>query len=198
MLNGIEKAKTVTFNNDLNPVWDEVLYIPVHTPREKLTLEVMDFETLGKDRTLGYYELPLTDLIKEGVNGELLEHTEKKDRSEKLKLGKKGETSARLNFTVAFYPCLNVMDPEEEAAEKKEAEEKAKAAALAPPESPKAEELEAAKTEKVPGAPVAGEAVAEKEVKKEEKKKAEKIKMTPEELFAKSKYQPLMVSARGF
>ncbi len=50
LLSGLEKARTVTFKNNLNPEWDEVLYVPVHSPRERLQLEVMDAEAVGRDR----------------------------------------------------------------------------------------------------------------------------------------------------
>ncbi|KAK5257374.1 Tricalbin-2 [Cryomyces antarcticus] len=39
LLSGIEKGRTVTFKNNLNPEWDEVIYVPVHSTREKLLLE---------------------------------------------------------------------------------------------------------------------------------------------------------------
>lgn len=118
MLSGIEKGKTVTFQNNLNPDWDEVIYVPVHNAREKLTLEVMDQENLGKDRPLGLVEVATADYIHEAENGEFELHEEKTDRSEPLRLSGKGSPKGTINFTVAFYPTLNIVDPEEEEAEK--------------------------------------------------------------------------------
>lgn len=118
MLSGIEKGKTVTFQNNLNPDWDEIVYVPVHNAREKLTLEVMDQENLGKDRPLGLVEVATADYIHEAENGEFEVHEEKTDRSEPLRLSGKGSPKGTLNFTVAFYPTLNIVDPEEEEAEK--------------------------------------------------------------------------------
>lgn len=118
MLSGIEKGKTVTFQNNLNPDWDEVIYVPVHNAREKLTLEVMDQENLGKDRPLGLVEVATADYIHEAENGEYEVHEEKTERSEPLRLSGKGSPKGTLNFTVAFYPTLNIVDPEEEEAEK--------------------------------------------------------------------------------
>ncbi|KAG0635305.1 C2 domain-containing protein [Tuber brumale] len=114
LLSGVEKARTVTFNSDLNPNWNEILYIPVHSPREKLTLEVMDQENMGKDRSLGHLDVNCDEYIKQGEDGLWLEHSEKINRSEGLKLdrGVKGT----LNFSVAFYPCLNIADPDDEEA----------------------------------------------------------------------------------
>ncbi|KAF5003332.1 hypothetical protein F66182_16150, partial [Fusarium sp. NRRL 66182] len=61
LLNGIPSGRTVTFKNNLNPVWDEIVYVPVHNVREKLTLEVMDEENMQKDRSLGEVEIALSD-----------------------------------------------------------------------------------------------------------------------------------------
>ena len=117
MLSGIEKGKTVTFQNNLNPDWDEVIYVPVHNAREKLTLEVMDQENLGKDRPLGLVEVATADYIHEAENGEYEVHEEKIERLEPLRLSGKGSPKGTLNFTVAFYPTLNIVDPDEEEAE---------------------------------------------------------------------------------
>ncbi|TGZ80655.1 tricalbin [Ascodesmis nigricans] len=117
MLNGYEKARTVTFSNELNPDWDEVLYVPVHSAKEKLTLEVMDAENMGKDRSLGLTELDLKEFIKEDEDGLFMIHAEKNNRSEGLVLGKSG-AKGTLNYTAAFYPCMNLADPEDEKDEK--------------------------------------------------------------------------------
>lgn len=120
LLSGIPKARTVTYRNNLNPEWDEVVYVPVHSPREKLTLEVMDEETVGKDRTLGEVELPLDDYIHEGENGEYEVDDEKQPITSGLRLHGRGQVKGRLHYTVAFYPTLNVVDPEEEAEEEED------------------------------------------------------------------------------
>ena len=113
LLSGIEKARTVTFRNDLNPEWDEVLYVPIHSPRDKLTLEVMDTEKMGKDRSLGLVELFAGDFVRE-EDGEYLVHDQKKLREEGLKLHGKGMAKGVLTYTAAFYPALNVADPEDD------------------------------------------------------------------------------------
>lgn len=118
LLSGVEKGKTVTFENNLNPDWDEVIYVPVHSPREKLLLEVMDQENIGKDRSLGLTEISAADYIKTAENGEYDVHDLKRPMSEPLRLHGKGTPKGKLNFTVAFYPTLNLADPNEEDDEK--------------------------------------------------------------------------------
>lgn len=123
LLSGIEKGRTVTFQNNLNPDWDEVIYVPVHTPREKITLEVMDQENLGKDRSLGHIELSTADYMHETESGEYAVHDPKRLMSEPLKIRGRATPKGILNFTAAFYPTLNVADPEEETDEEQAAKD---------------------------------------------------------------------------
>ncbi|ATY60831.1 membrane bound C2 domain-containing [Cordyceps militaris] len=121
LLSGIEKGKTVTFRNDLNPEWDEVLYVPVHSEREKLTLEVMDMEKVGKDRSLGLTELSVGDFMQLNELGEHMVHDKKEDRQGALRIHGKGVPKGTVHYTAAFYPCLNIADPEEEEEEEEAA-----------------------------------------------------------------------------
>lgn len=179
LLNGIEKAKTVVFTNDLNPKWNEVLYIPVHNAREILTLEVMDSEKLGSDRSLGAFDIPLASYIKEDENGQYLEHSEKTDQSQGLVLNRKGVAKGSLNFTVSFYPCLNVDDPEEEEDEKqsKEQDTEEKKEKPGATERPASEEVE--RNDSVSTAVTADET--------EKAKKIPKLRLSPEDLLGYSK-----------
>ncbi|KAF2168519.1 hypothetical protein M409DRAFT_21268 [Zasmidium cellare ATCC 36951] len=129
LLSGIQKGRTVTFKNNLNPDWDEVFYVPVHSTREKLTVEVMDEENVGRDRTMGQMEIIAAEYIKQDSNGEYLVHDTKNDTiSSLLRIGR-GAPKGTLNFTVAFYPTLNVIDPEEEEREKEEEKDKVRTSA---------------------------------------------------------------------
>lgn len=118
LLSGIQKGRTVTFKNNLNPDWDEVCYVPVHSTREKLVVEVMDEENTGKDRTMGQMEIAAAEYIQQGEDGEYMIHDSKnKLISAQLRMGNSAPKGT-LNFTVAFYPCMNVIDPEDEEEEK--------------------------------------------------------------------------------
>ncbi|KAI9790565.1 MAG: hypothetical protein M1833_001916 [Piccolia ochrophora] len=118
LLSGVEKGRTVTFANNLNPEWDEVIYVPVHSTREKLTLEVMDAENLGKDRSLGSVEVAASEYISQAESGEYNEESNRKPLASPLRLHGKGSPKGTLNYTISFYPCLNVADPEEEEEER--------------------------------------------------------------------------------
>ncbi|KAH8645472.1 C2 domain-containing protein [Xylariales sp. PMI_506] len=113
-VSGVEKARTVVYRNTLNPQWDEVLYVPLHSTRDRLSLDVMDAEKMGKDRSLGLIELLAGDYVRQDENGEYLVHDTKEPRDDGLRLHGKGAPKGILSYTVSFYPCLNVADPEEE------------------------------------------------------------------------------------
>jgi len=126
LLSGIEKARTVTFLNNLNPEFEEVVYIPVHSPREKLTLEVMDMERVGGDRSLGLIEVAASDFIKEDESGRHPAHEEKTITAQPLRLGGKGSPKGTLTYTCAFYPTFDVVDPDDD--DNNEVEEAGKSA----------------------------------------------------------------------
>lgn len=115
LLNGIQKGRTVTFKNNLDPTWDEVIYVPIHSVRERITLEVMDEEKLGKDRSLGQIDVSLAEYLKENTEeGGYLVHDTKKILNDGLRMQGKGAIKGVLAYTVSFFPTLNVIDPEEE------------------------------------------------------------------------------------
>ncbi|KAI4854620.1 tricalbin [Aureobasidium sp. EXF-8845] len=119
MLSGVMKGRTVTWKNNLNPDFDEVLYVPVHSTREKLSLEIMDEEKIGKDRLLGMIELAVSDYAHQDESGEYLVNNTKKALSQGLRLGATGSAKGTLNYTASFFPTLNVVDPEDEEKEDK-------------------------------------------------------------------------------
>lgn len=114
LLSGIEQARTVTFKNNLNPDFDEVIYIPVHSKHEKVTLDVMDQESLGRDRLLGSTHFSASEFVRELDTGEYVEHNEKKRRSDALGMGGKGAPKGTLTYTCSFFPTYNVADADEE------------------------------------------------------------------------------------
>ncbi|KAH3978293.1 hypothetical protein HBH52_104320 [Parastagonospora nodorum] len=121
LLSGVEKGRTVTFKNNLNPDWDEVVYVPVHTVREKLTLEVMDEENLGKDRSLGHIELLAGDFVKQDESGEYVAYEQKQPIAGPLRMAGHAAEKGKLNYTCSFYPTYPTWDPEEDEEEKEKA-----------------------------------------------------------------------------
>lgn len=121
IVSGIEKGRTVVHRNTLNPSWDEIIYVPIHSPRDRLTVDVLDAEKMGKDRSLGLTELLASDFVHQDENsGEYLVHDDNTLREDGLRLHGKGVAKGVLCYTAAFYPCLNVADPEDEEEQEEE------------------------------------------------------------------------------
>ncbi|KAK3394449.1 C2 domain-containing protein [Podospora didyma] len=137
VLSGLERARTVTFKNNLNPEWDEVLYVPVHSAKERLHLEVMDAENVGRDRSLGLTEISAGDYMSQDENGEWVVHEQKVTHTDGLRIHGKGAAKGTLTYTVAFYPSLNIADPEDIEAEEKRLKQESEAAAAAAAAGPK-------------------------------------------------------------
>lgn len=65
LLGSTARGRSDFILDNLSPVWDEIFYIPVHSTREVLNLQVMDREINAKDKKLGFAELELSKLVKE-------------------------------------------------------------------------------------------------------------------------------------
>jgi Ca2+-dependent lipid-binding protein len=118
LLSGVQKSRTVTWQNNLNPEWDEIVYVPVHSTREKLTVEVMDEETMGRDRSLGHLEIPLTEYIQMQDSGEYATSDTKQVLTRNLQSGSNRSAKGTLNFTCSFFPVVPTIDPDDEERDK--------------------------------------------------------------------------------
>jgi Ca2+-dependent lipid-binding protein len=128
LVSGASKARTVTFKNELNPVWNEIMYVPVRSPKERVVFECMDFQQRTKDRSLGSVKFDLASIVKQdAATGEFLVFESAAFSSSQL-LDEKGSPHGVLEYNVQFYPCLSVMTLEEQQdADKAAAEESKKA-----------------------------------------------------------------------
>ncbi|KAJ5481082.1 hypothetical protein N7539_006976 [Penicillium diatomitis] len=131
VLSGIPRARTVTFRNNLNPQWDEVVYVPIRSAREKIVIEVMDEEKMGKDRSLGLVELKAADFVHENEEGEFTVDDEKQLTVSNLHSDGKKNFKGQIKYTVSFFPTIPVTNPEDEA-EQEAAEEEEEAQASEP------------------------------------------------------------------
>ncbi|KAI0533871.1 C2 domain-containing protein [Xylaria digitata] len=192
LLSGIEKGRTVTHRNTLDPVWDEVIYVPMHSPRDRLTLDVMDAEKMGKDRSLGLVEVFAGDYMEQEESGEWAVHDEKKTQEAGLRLHGKGIEKGVLVYTVSFFPCLNIADPEnEEDAEENEPAADAPRASLDAPRSSEAgkiSSLERKATNNLPTTPTSpvmplSPASTNGRKSRDLPREIPKIRLAPEELL---------------
>ncbi|KAF5313977.1 hypothetical protein D9611_006774 [Ephemerocybe angulata] len=105
----VTKGRTEVINNNLNPTWDEIVYIPVHSTRESLMLECMDYQNLTKDRSLGLTELHVSELCR--VSDDIkypYESTGRKEYAEPLHLNKGNQTKGTLYYHAEFIPAMKL------------------------------------------------------------------------------------------
>ena len=95
---------------DLNPVWDQIIYTPVHSLKETLLLEVMDYQNLTKDRSLGTVELKVSELAREmtgaGDSRFSFESVGKMDKSEPIRLDRGNQYKGQLHYLAEFLPAF--------------------------------------------------------------------------------------------
>lgn len=142
ILGGKVHGRTNVIDNNLNPVWNEHLYIPIHSLRDIVYLEAVDYQNLTKDRPLGHTTLRARDIIKPNEDED-----EKKNkpyiptglnrRTSPMKLDK-GGYKGELEFEADFIPAWKIRGSTFESEEDKKKEEEQK----------KEEEEEKAKEEK--------------------------------------------------
>ncbi|KAH9836496.1 C2 domain-containing protein [Rhodofomes roseus] len=106
-INNITQGRTEVVNNNLNPEWDQIIYIPVHSLKETMMLEAMDYQHLTKDRSLGYVELKLSDLAKPSEGEFLFASTGKKVAEEPIMLDH-GSYKGKLHYEAEFVPAIPV------------------------------------------------------------------------------------------
>ncbi|EIW86483.1 tricalbin [Coniophora puteana RWD-64-598 SS2] len=109
-VNNITLGRTEVINNNLDPVWDQIIYVPVHSLRESLQLEVMDYQHLTKDRSLGSVELNVGELARPSADGSDYKHesTGKKEASDPIKLdgSHSNQYKGQLHYVAEFVPAL--------------------------------------------------------------------------------------------
>jgi Ca2+-dependent lipid-binding protein len=100
--NGIIVGRTLVINNDLDPEWDEIIYVEVHSAKDLFTLEVMDYQHQSQPRPLGSTTLQLAPLIAEGSDKVLSPwiSTGMRDYNESLRSGSKKTVKGSVSITL--------------------------------------------------------------------------------------------------
>lgn len=111
LVNGISKGRTDEKESTLDPIWNQSIYVAVTSPNQRVTLEVMDVETINKDRTVGQFNINIQDLFHKNKNDEYEQVIDTEPRVGKL-ITKKGPRGT-LTYFVSFYPVKPVLTLEE-------------------------------------------------------------------------------------
>lgn len=102
-------GRTETINSNLNPEWNSYIYAPVRSIRDKLTLEVMDYQHNSKDRSLGTVTVAVSDYAAQMESI----YTSKglQDKEEPIRVPRKEEgvkEKGTLYFQANFVPCIRL------------------------------------------------------------------------------------------
>ncbi|PFH50760.1 hypothetical protein AMATHDRAFT_144179 [Amanita thiersii Skay4041] len=108
LVNGIIKGRTEVVNNNLNPVWDQIIYIPVHSLRETLLMECMDYQHLTKDRHIGTVELHVSEIAKRSDDPRYpYDTTGVKTAADDIYIDR-NVVKGTLHYAASFIPALNL------------------------------------------------------------------------------------------
>ncbi|KAM0786716.1 hypothetical protein ACM66B_002158 [Microbotryomycetes sp. NB124-2] len=129
---GIVQARTQVIDNNLDPVWDEIVYIQVHSKKDTFTVEVMDYQHMSKDRSLGVTELAVADLLQEGPDKTTKPwiSTGKHSRKESLRIDGRKTVKGQIEYDVEFFPCAHLKNVRFDAPETESIPEEADVAEL--------------------------------------------------------------------
>lgn len=112
LVNGLSKGRTDYKSQTLNPVWNLPIYVAVSSPNQKVSIEVMDVETINKDRRVGIYDLDLSYMFEKDQNDRYTVHVGEEDK--KVLLFDNKGPSGELIYNASFYPILPVLTLEEQ------------------------------------------------------------------------------------
>lgn len=111
ILNENVKDRTDAKPNTLSPIWNQPIYIAATSPNQKLSIEVMDVESVGADRSVGKFDVKVDDMFHKGEDDRYVELVDDKPRTGRL-VTKKGIKGA-VTYYLAFYPCLPILTLDE-------------------------------------------------------------------------------------
>ncbi|KAG9323188.1 hypothetical protein KVV02_001819 [Mortierella alpina] len=117
---GVSRGCTKTIENNLNPVWNEIHYVPVTSIKQSLEFETFDYQKVTKDRTLGKTVFNVSDVIEELPDKAGYVARPAVDKWAPL-AQKDGANKGELHYRIEFYPTLTIA---------KEATEKERSAAV--------------------------------------------------------------------
>lgn len=89
-----------------------IVYVQVHSPRDKFTIEVMDYQHNSKDRSLGLTEFAVEGLVAEGPDAKTQPwvSTGKVAKNDPLKSNGKRTVKGNVEFEAEFFPCAHLKD----------------------------------------------------------------------------------------
>lgn len=110
VMSGLQsRGQTEAILDNLNPVWDTALYIPIHALHEDLMLEVMDYNDISSDKFLGMCELLIKDIVAEKKTKDeqvYYEALTPVKRNVELMNKERKPGRGQLDYEASFFPTL--------------------------------------------------------------------------------------------
>lgn len=120
------RGQTERVDDDLDPVWNQVLYVPVHSKRDDLVFEVMDYNDVTKDKSLGITDMLLKDIMKEvkTEDGQIYyQGLEPVQRDAPLTSLDRKKGRGTIKYVASFFPTLALAKEEENKKKEEQAED---------------------------------------------------------------------------
>lgn len=111
LVNGNSKGRTNARPQTLDPIWNEAIYVAITSTNQKISIEVMDVETIKEDRSVGKFDIKIEDMFENSADDRYIEKIDDKPRTGRL-LSKKG-AKGTVKYYVSFYPALPILSLEE-------------------------------------------------------------------------------------
>ncbi|SCU97358.1 LAMI_0F09780g1_1 [Lachancea mirantina] len=111
LVNGIVKGRTDAKESTVNPIWNEAIYVSVSSPNQRITIECMDVETVGTDRSLGKFDVNISDMFQKGNDDKYIENIVEDPKVGRLVRNKGAKGS--VTYYVAFYPTVPILSLED-------------------------------------------------------------------------------------
>lgn len=110
-VNGLHKGRTDFKDQTLNPIFNQAVYVAVTSPNQRITLDCMDVETAGNDRTVGKVDLKIQDLFMKDHDDKYMEKIDDQPKISRL-ITPKGPRGT-ITYYTSFYPTLSFLTLEE-------------------------------------------------------------------------------------
>lgn len=115
LVNGHINYKSSHFSENSSPLFNKVLYLPIVSENQNITLDLYDYQSVGKDRTIGGVKIPINRVIQLDAKTGKYRAIDKSDEVLKLQLKDRSlkERGDYINVSLSFVPIVPVFSPEE-------------------------------------------------------------------------------------
>lgn len=112
-LSGRERFRTAVKKETQNPYYDEIVYLPVTSESQKLTIDVLDFKKASSNKILGSTTIQLGKYMKSDKEGRYNIYEGSTEIRSKDITYKGKDVRGKLFYSISFYPSLPVYSHKE-------------------------------------------------------------------------------------